>query len=143
MKYYIGFWKRAFDFKGVASRKQYWMAVLFNAIILFIISFIMLSFTDDPEGGSVDIISGLYSLAMLIPSFSIGVRRLHDQNRSGWLFLVSFIPVIGSIIFFIFMLLGTVKVNNRWRMYDIQRGYIKEDIFDEPLSNNQWTYKEM
>lgn len=141
MKYYIEFWKRAFDFKGVASRKQYWMAVLFNAIILFIISFIMLSFTDDPEGGSVDIISGLYSLAMLIPSISISVRRLHDHNMSGWFYLISLIPAVGSIIIFIFMLLGTVKSNNRWRMYDIHRGYIKEDIFDEPLSNNQWTYK--
>ena len=141
MKYYIEFWKRAFDFKGVASRKQYWMAVLFNAIVLFIISFIMLIFTDGDEGGAVDIISGIYSLAMLIPSISISVRRLHDHNMSGLLYLISLIPAVGSIIIFIFMLLGTVKVNNRWRMYDIQRGYIKEDIFDEPLSNNQWTYK--
>ena len=133
MKYYIEFWKRAFDFKGVASRKQYWMAVLFNAIVLFIISFIMLLFTDGGEGGSVDIISGLYSLAMLIPSISISVRRLHDHNMSGWFYLISLIPAVGSIIVFIFMLLGTVRLNNRWRMYDIHRGYIEEDRFDEPL----------
>ena len=133
MKYYIEFWKRAFDFKGVANRKQYWFAVLFNAIVLFIISFIMLIFTDGDEGGAVDIISGLYTLAMLIPSISISVRRLHDHNMSGWFYLISLIPAVGSIIAFIFMLLGTVRLNNRWRMYDIQRGYIREDIFDEPL----------
>ena len=133
MKYYIEFWKRAFDFKGVANRKQYWLAVLFNAIVLFIISFIMLIFTDGDEGGAVNIISGLYSLAMLIPSISISVRRLHDHNMSGWFYLISLIPAVGSIIIFIFMLLGTVRLNNRWRMYDIHRGYIEEDIFDEPL----------
>ncbi len=152
MRYYIEFWKRAFDFKGVASRKQYWLAVLFNFIMLLVLSLIFMGFQEvSYNAGNIDagyeaenglnMVTSIYSLLMLIPSISISVRRLHDHNRSGWMYLISLIPVIGSIIIFIFMLLGTVKVNNRWRMYDIQRGYIREDIFDEPLSNNQWTYK--
>ena len=133
MKYYIDFWKRAFDFKGVASRTEYWMAILFNIIVTFIIGLLALNIGSGSED-SFDLITGIYSVLIFVPSISISVRRLHDQNRSGWLYLICLIPVIGSIIMFIFMLLGTVRINNRWRMYDIQRGYIREDIFDEPLA---------
>ena len=137
MKYYIDFWKRAFDFRGVASRKQYWMAVLVNFVVILILGLIF-----GASGSTESItISDIYAVIVLIPCISISVRRLHDQNRSGWLYLINLIPVIGSIIIFIFMLLGTVKVNNRWRMYDIQRGYIRDEIFTEPLANNQWTYQ--
>ena len=129
MKYYIEFWKRAFDFKGVASRPQYWFAVLVNFIVILVLSLIF-GASDSTEAITV---SDVYAIIVLIPCISISIRRLHDQNRSGWLYLINLIPVIGSIIIFIFMLLGTVKVNNRWRMYDIQRGYIKDEIFDEPL----------
>lgn len=139
MSYYIDFWKRAFDFKGVASRKEYWMAFLFNIIIVFVVALILAFVSDE----ALNIFEGIYSILILVPSISISVRRLHDSNRSGWLYLISLIPLIGGLIVFIFMLMGTVRLNNRWRMYDIQRGKIREDIFDEPLSNNQWTYKEM
>ena len=129
MKYYIDFWKRAFDFKGVASRPQYWFAVLINFVVILVLSLIF----GASESTEAITVSDVYAIIVLIPCISISVRRLHDQNRSGWLYLINLIPVIGSIIIFIFMLLGTVKVNNRWRMYDIQRGYIKDEIFDEPL----------
>ena len=142
MKYFVEFWKRAFDFKGVASRPQYWYAVLINFFVILVLS-LLFGASDSTENITV---SDVYALIILIPSISISVRRLHDQNRSGWFYLLNLIPAIGSIIIFIFMVLGTVKVNNRWRMYDIQRGYIKDDLFDTPLANDnsntgQWTYK--
>lgn len=141
MKYYIEFWKRAFDFKGVASRPQYWYAVLINFVILLVLSLIFSGTTD--EGFGNDWISTIYSLIILIPSISITVRRLHDINKSGWFYLLELIPLVGSFIVLIFTCLKTVEVNNRWRMYDIQRGYIKDDLFDQPLSDaGKWTYKE-
>jgi uncharacterized membrane protein YhaH (DUF805 family) len=140
MKYYIEFWKRAFDFKGVASRPQYWYAVLINFVVLFVLSLIFAGTTD--EGFGNDWVSSIYSVLILIPNISITVRRLHDINKSGWFCLLELIPLVGSLIVLIFTCLKTVKVNNRWRMNDIQRGYIKDDLFDQPLSDNQWTYKE-
>lgn len=141
MKYYVEFWKRAFDFKGVASRAQYWFSLLANIVVTFVIFLILAFVIHDEEVYSL--ITGLYTIALLVPSISISVRRLHDQNKSGWLYLISLIPAIGSIIIFIFMLLGTVKENNPWRVFDIQRGYIKDDIFTEPLAQESgWTYKE-
>ena len=44
----------------------------------------------------------LYSLAVLIPSIAVSVRRLHDINRSGWWLLIGLIPIIGAIILLIF-----------------------------------------
>lgn len=141
MKYYIEFWKRAFDFKGVASRPQYWFAVLFNFIALFVLNIITMFIDSSGEVGSI--VAGIYSLAMLIPSIAISVRRLHDQNKVGWFYLLGLIPAVGSIIIFIFMLLPTKKENNRWRMFDMQRGYVADEVITEPLSESgQWTYKE-
>jgi len=44
----------------------------------------------------------LYSLAVLIPSIAVSVRRLHDINRRGWWLLIGLIPIIGAIILLIF-----------------------------------------
>ena len=50
----------------------------------------------------LDIISGLVALALLIPSLSIGSRRLHDTGRSGWWQLLMLIPIIGFIVLVVF-----------------------------------------
>jgi len=150
--HYLQFWKRAFDFKGVASRPQYWFAMLVNVILAAVLGIIMLILegvvglmmglvdASYAFGNIYNFVIGLYSLAILIPTISITVRRLHDHNFSGWLYLIAFIP-LGGLVLFVFTCLSTVRVNNRWRMYDIQRGYIRDDIFTEPLSHDQWTYR--
>lgn len=47
-------------------------------------------------------LSGLYSLLLLIPGLAVGVRRLHDTDRSGWWLLLGFIPVVGAIVLIVF-----------------------------------------
>jgi uncharacterized membrane protein YhaH (DUF805 family) len=48
-------------------------------------------------------LSGIYSLAVLIPSLAVGVRRLHDTGKSGWWLLLALIPVVGVIVLLVFM----------------------------------------
>ena len=43
------------------------------------------------------ILSGLYSLALLIPSLAISVRRLQDIDKEWYWILISLIPLVGSI----------------------------------------------
>lgn len=43
------------------------------------------------------LISGLIMLALLLPGIAVGVRRLHDIDRSGWWLLIIFVPIIGVI----------------------------------------------
>ena len=44
----------------------------------------------------VGLLSGIYGLAVLIPSLGVTVRRLHDTGRSGW--CVALVPLVGAII---------------------------------------------
>lgn len=150
MKAYLLFWKRTFDMSGVASRTQYWLAVLVNFIVAMLL-LILLSIAETmfyrlhiwDLAHSMETISsvimGLYMLAVIIPSITLTVRRLHDHNFSGLLYLISLIPGVGGIIMFVFMCLGTVKMDNRWRMNDIQRGYLTE-VAENPLGD--WQYED-
>lgn len=74
------------DFAGRASRSEYWWWTLF--VIL----------TSLAAGIFSNKLSALFSLATLLPSISAGARRLHDIDKSGWLQLLYFIPVVGWII---------------------------------------------
>ena len=90
-------YKRYVDFAGRSRRKEYWMFVLFNILISFVLYFI------EGLAGGPGVVGGLYSLAVLIPSIAVGVRRLHDTNRTGWWLLIGLIPLIGTVILIIFL----------------------------------------
>ncbi len=76
--------KKAFinyaNFKGRASRKEFWYFALFNLLVATF--FILLN---------LPILVFIYALITLVPSVSLAVRRLHDVNMSGWWFLPTFI----------------------------------------------------
>ncbi len=78
--------KKYASFDGRASRSEYWWFVLFT----FLVSM--------GTGIISETLSGLFSLAVLLPSLAVGARRLHDTDRSGWFLLLWFIPVIGWIV---------------------------------------------
>lgn len=60
------------------------------------------------------IVSGLFSLYMLLPMLGLGVRRLHDTGRSGWWLLIGFIPLVGQLILIYFMILDSTPGVNQW-----------------------------
>jgi uncharacterized membrane protein YhaH (DUF805 family) len=97
MEWYIGVLKKYAVFSGRARRKEYWMFFLFNLIITLALGFIEGMF------GSTGVIGTIYSLAVLIPSIAVSIRRLHDTDRSGWWLLIVLIPLIGAIVLLIFM----------------------------------------
>lgn len=90
------------NFSGRARRSEYWYFIL--AQFLIFIGFIMLGsliglIFDTPENGFF-IAYGFfifYLLLMIIPYLALIVRRLHDTGKSGWYYLVSFIPFVGGI----------------------------------------------
>jgi len=97
MNWYLAVLKNYAGFSGRARRKEYWMFVLFNVIFSFVLGFIDgLVGSFDPEIG-IGILGGLYALAILIPGLAVSIRRLHDVGKSGWMYLIVFIPIIGAI----------------------------------------------
>ena len=59
-------------FSGSAVRSEFWWFFLFQIIVMVIASFLG------------DVVSGIVSIALLLPAFAVGARRLHDIGRSGW-----------------------------------------------------------
>ena len=97
MNWYLKVLKQYADFSGRARRKEYWMFALFN-IIFIIIAMILdnvlgLTVGELPYG----VFYFLYILAIFIPALAVSVRRLHDIGKSGWMYLIIIIPIIGSI----------------------------------------------
>lgn len=85
------------NFEGRARRKEYWMFALINTIIIIPLYIFSIYLIAEHNSFIGIIIYCIYSLAILIPSLAVLVRRLHDIGKSGWMMLISFIPVIGGI----------------------------------------------
>ncbi len=103
MNWYLIALKKFAVFSGRSRRKEYWYFILFYIIISVVLVFIDdMTGTFDAETG-LGVFSGVFALAMLIPSLAVSVRRLHDTDRSGWWLLISFIPLIGALVLLFFM----------------------------------------
>ncbi len=89
------------DFSGRASRSEFWWFFLFT-IILSVLT------------GWIKYVGPLVSLAILLPSIAVGVRRLHDTDRAGWWYLLVFVPLIGFIVLIIFWCLKGTPGRNRF-----------------------------
>ncbi len=114
MNWYIEVLKKYAVFSGRARRKEYWYFFLFNiiaTIILGVIDGVTGSFS--PEVG-MGLLSGIYTLAVLIPSIAVTIRRLHDTDRSGWWLLIILVPLIGAIVLLVFMVLDSKPGQNQF-----------------------------
>lgn len=100
------------DFSGRARRTEYWMFSFFNLIFLMLAVILDYFIVASTKGMNFSPIALLYSLITFVPSISVGVRRLHDIGKSGWMLLITFIPLIGSIwLFILFITDGDPKKN--------------------------------
>ena len=108
MNWYLGCWKKYAEFSGRARRQEFWMFVLFNFLASIAVGIV------DGLLGTTGALGGLYSLAVLIPSLAVAVRRLHDTDRSGWWWLIAFIPLIGFIILLVFLCSDSKPGTNRF-----------------------------
>lgn len=92
------------DFTGRARRAEYWWFVLVNlgvTIGISVVSLILAS-SNDSSAGLGAIIYIVYALGVFVPSLAVTVRRLHDTNKSGWMLLIAFIPLVGAILLLVF-----------------------------------------
>ena len=114
MNWYLVALKKYAVFAGRARRKEFWFFVLFNTLIAIALAVIdMLTGTFDEDVG-LGLLSGLYAVAMILPSIAVTVRRLHDTDRSGWWYLLVFLPVIGGLVILVFMCLNGTPGGNRF-----------------------------
>ena len=84
-------------FSGRARRSEYWWFVLFSLVVSVVTTVIdgAVFGTEFEDNGPFTIIT---TVALLLPTIAVSVRRLHDVDRSGWFLLVGLIPLVGWIV---------------------------------------------
>jgi len=114
MDWYLIVLKKYLVFEGRARRKEYWFFILFNILIGIGLAIIdNMTGTLNAETGT-GLLSGIYSLAVLIPTIAVAMRRLHDTDRSGWWLLLAFVPLIGGLVLLVFLVLDGTPGSNRF-----------------------------
>lgn len=110
MKDYVNVLKKYFDFHGRARRREYWMFVLFNVLISWLLMLLYVSVGSAVFG----VLSGVYSLAVLCPAIGVTVRRLHDTGKSGWWYFIALIPLAGAIWLLIILCTDGQREENKY-----------------------------
>jgi uncharacterized membrane protein YhaH (DUF805 family) len=83
-------------FSGRAARAEYWYWVLFTLILSIVTVVLDRAIFPDSESGAGPI-NTVASIIILLPSIAVGVRRLHDIDRTGWWYLIVF-TIIGVFL---------------------------------------------
>ncbi len=92
-------------FRGRASRSEFWWWQLFVVLFpgaCFLIGFFLAGAI--PLLSIIPLIGMISCLVFIIPTLAVTIRRLHDTGRSGLTWFVQFIPFIGPIILWVFLL---------------------------------------
>lgn len=91
----------ALNFKGRSSKSEYWWGYLFCLLATMALNF-------------VPLIGGLCSLALVVPTMALAIRRMHDIGKSGWNLLLGLIPLAGPIIILVFLCTAGQPDANQW-----------------------------
>jgi uncharacterized membrane protein YhaH (DUF805 family) len=97
------------NFTGRARRAEYWWFALFQVLVL-----VLAEIVDYAVGSGPAILTFLATLALILPSLAVSVRRLHDTGKSGWWILISFVPIVGPVVLLVFVLSGGDPAANQY-----------------------------
>ena len=91
-------------FSGRASRSEFWYFRLFFLCVIFGSSIF--------KNPIIDFLFVIFILTLIVPNIAVWTRRMHDRNKSGWVCLLGLIPIIGTIILFVWeVTAGTLGAN--------------------------------
>ena len=113
MKEFLTVLRRWSDFAGRSTRREYWMYTLVLIIISFVLGIMDGIILGEAALSQILTFGNVFSLATLVPSISVSVRRLHDIDRSGWWFLLAF-TVIGLLVLIYWACVASDEGENRY-----------------------------
>ena len=117
MSWFVGAVKKYAVFAGRARRKEFWFFYLFYVIFALaaaIVDSVLGTEYSVGETASIGLFSSVFVIAMMLPTFAVLARRLHDIGRSGWWILIGLIPIIGAIVLLIFTVRDSQEGENRF-----------------------------
>ena len=124
MEWYLKALKQYARFNGRARRKEYWYFSLISLLISGLLGFIDGSIVSAAaETGivreifiptDIGLLRNIYTLGVLVPTYAVMVRRLHDTDKSGWWFFINLIPFLGWLFFLYFLVEDSYPSKNRF-----------------------------
>ena len=114
LNWYLAAVRKYAVFQGRARRKEYWYFFLFYVIFVWLALFLDFVFGTLSMELEIGLLSGCFSIAMAAPYVGVSVRRLHDTDRSGWWFWLQLIPIVGTIWYFVLLVLDGQAGDNRF-----------------------------
>ena len=114
MYWYLAVLKKYAVFSGRARRREYWVFVLFNCIIGVVVPFIIWFIPDTSVVTFIGVLWLIYALGIVIPSFAVFVRRLHDTGRTGWWSFIGLVPLIGVFVLLVVLVRDSQPGENRY-----------------------------
>jgi uncharacterized membrane protein YhaH (DUF805 family) len=103
-------------FTGRARRSEYWFFALYS-LLAGVAAMILDKFIDPPAADvpyAVGIVYLVVVLANFLPGLAVMVRRLHDTNKSGWWWLIVFVPFVGAILLIVWFCIKGTEGDNRF-----------------------------
>ncbi|MCW2744893.1 MAG: hypothetical protein JWM48_1443 [Mycobacterium sp.] len=94
---------------GRARRSEYWWSTLAIGICIVVLEALAMGVSS-----AFGILLAILALATLLPGIAVGIRRLHDTDRSGWWLVFGIVPVVGGITLLVFMCLDGTPGSNRY-----------------------------
>lgn len=111
-------WRQWLDFSGRATRREYWLFYVQLFAAFFALMFVAgrVAVPAGPNAAAIVVLVAmlLFYLYAFIATLSASVRRLHDHDRTGWLYLITLIPLVGWIFFLIMMLTPGTEGENSY-----------------------------
>ncbi len=126
-------WRQMFNFRGRATRREYWLflPLLYFGWTVMVTLVTMVVVIADGGDELLDYFVVPFSLVSLglclIPYLSASVRRLHDHDKTGWLFLLVLVPLVGWIFYLIMMLTPGTGGENGYGSDPRRRGFSADD----------------
>jgi uncharacterized membrane protein YhaH (DUF805 family) len=114
LNWYLEALKKYAVFGGRSRREEFWYFVLFNIIVGIVLGVIDRLLGTYSSASNVGLLSGIYSLAVLMPSLAVTVRRFHDLDYTGWWILIGLVPFIGVIVLLVFAVFEGTPGTNRF-----------------------------
>ena len=94
--------KKSFQIKGRASKSEFWWFTLFYFIAIFLLAMIN------------ETLAITFLLIILPASICVTVRRLHDQDKSGFFYFIGIIPYVGGLILLFMCAMDGTKGKNKF-----------------------------
>ena len=121
----LGFSRYA-DFVNRSSRAEFWWWFLFINISATIVAPMIDLWLGTTElFARRGLVAGIFTIAVFIPTLSVGTRRMHDVNRSGWWLLLYLIPVLGWAVLIYFATTPSNSGPNKFGLYSLSRIHMK------------------